>query len=134
MYLSTTGRGKGPYRHLRTTGRGQALGPAENRGRECPGIQILGGVTGAPEVDDDGFLTIGEKQAGAVANRQLRFRGMTAEQIKALVRKRVLHRTPARGVYRIAGATVLASQLLRIPIGRSEAWLATADRLLSLVF
>lgn len=69
-----------------------------------PGNPNTGGVTGAPEVDDDGFLTIGEKQAGAVANRQLRFRGMTAEQIKALVRKRVLHRTPARGVYRVAGA------------------------------
>ena len=61
-------------------------------------------MTGAHDVDDDGFLTIAESQAGAVANRQLRSSGLTAEQVKVLLRRRVLRRTPARGVYRIAGA------------------------------
>lgn len=51
-----------------------------------------------------------------MANRQLRSRGLTAEQVKGLVRRRVLRRTPARGVYRIAGAERNARQDLWVAL------------------
>lgn len=61
-------------------------------------------MTGAHGIDDDGFLAIGESQAGAVAIRQLRSVGLSAQQVKMLLRRRMLRRTPARGVYAVVGA------------------------------
>jgi hypothetical protein len=61
-------------------------------------------VAGADEVDETGFCTAAESQAGAIANRQLRAEGLTAKEVKGLLRRRVLRTTPARGVYRVAGA------------------------------
>jgi hypothetical protein len=54
--------------------------------------------------DDVGWWAIPEGQSGAVANRQLRDYGLSAEEIKGLRRRHVLRATSARGVYRIAGA------------------------------
>ena len=61
-------------------------------------------MTGADDVADDGFYAIAESQAGAVANHQLRASGLTAKEVKVLLRRRALRTTAARGVYRIAGA------------------------------
>ena len=61
-------------------------------------------MTGADDVDDDGFLTIAQSHAGAVGGRQLRTNGLTAGEVKVLLRRQVLRRTAARGVYRVAGA------------------------------
>jgi hypothetical protein len=77
-----------------------------------------GPMAGAAEdnFDDDGFFTIAESQAGAVANRQLRAIGLTVKQVKALLRRRVLRTTPARGVYRVAGAERSPKQDLWIAV------------------
>jgi hypothetical protein len=53
---------------------------------------------------DDGYAAIAERQAGAAANHQLRDSGLTAKEIKVLRRRGTLRTTPARGVYRVAGA------------------------------
>jgi hypothetical protein len=45
-----------------------------------------------------------EQQAGAVTNRQLRDGGMSAKDITVRLRRKSLRATPARGVYRVAGA------------------------------
>jgi hypothetical protein len=73
-------------------------------------------VTGANDVDEEGPLTIAESQAGAVANRQLRAHGLTADEVKILRRKRVLRKTAARGVYRVAGAERTPNQDLWIAL------------------
>ena len=70
----------------------------------------------ADDAVDDGYFTIAESQAGAVANRQLRASGLTAKQVKALLRHRVLRTTAAQGVYRIAGAERTPKQDLWIAI------------------
>jgi hypothetical protein len=49
-------------------------------------------------------LEIAELQAGAVTNRQLRDGGMSAKDIKVRLYRGSLRTTPARGVYRVAGA------------------------------
>lgn len=54
--------------------------------------------------DDAGWAVIAEGQSGAITNRQLRNFGLSAEEIKGLLRRHVLRATAARGVYRIAGA------------------------------
>jgi hypothetical protein len=62
-------------------------------------------MAGADDAEDDGgFSTIAESQAGAVAIDQLRAQGLTAKEVRGLLRRRTLRATPARGVYRIAGA------------------------------
>jgi hypothetical protein len=70
-------------------------------------------------LDDDspgGFLTVGEAQAGAIACGQLRAAGLTAKQVKGLIRRGVLRSTAARGVYRIAGAERSPKQDLWVAI------------------
>ena len=67
-------------------------------------FSILGSVTRADDAEDGRFFTIAEVQAGAIRNRQLRASGLTTEEIRGLLRRRVLRPTPARGVYRVAGA------------------------------
>jgi hypothetical protein len=57
-----------------------------------------------PGTKDDGLAEIAELQAGAVTNRQLRDGGMSAKDIKVRLRRGSLRATPARGVYRVAGA------------------------------
>jgi uncharacterized protein DUF559 len=52
---------------------------------------------------DDG-LGVAELQAGAITNRQLQDGGMSAKDIKVRRRRHSLLATPARGVYRVAGA------------------------------
>ena len=64
-------------------------------------ISILSGV---PGTKDERLAEIAELQAGAVANRQLRDAGMSAKDIKVRLRRGSLSVTPARGVYRVAGA------------------------------
>lgn len=59
-------------------------------------------MTGAGEIEDDGFWTIAESQAGAVASRQLHAAGLTAKEVRFLLRRRVLRTTAARAVYRVA--------------------------------
>jgi hypothetical protein len=71
-------------------------------------------VTEAGDVDD-GWSTIAESQAGVVGNGQLRGSGLTAKEVKGLLRRRVLRTTPARGVYRVAGAE---------RTGRQDLWVA----------
>ncbi len=61
-------------------------------------------MTRADEIDDDRLSTIAGPQGGAIANRQLRASGLTAKEVKGLLRRRVLRTTPARGVYRVAGS------------------------------
>lgn len=78
--------------------------PGENRVRVRPRLLILGGVRRADDVDEDRLSTIAWPQAGAVANRQLLASGLTAKEVKGLLRRRVLRTTPARGVYRVAGS------------------------------
>jgi hypothetical protein len=53
---------------------------------------------------DDHCFTVAERQAGAVNNRQLRASGLSAKEIKVLLRQGVLRATAARAVYRVAGA------------------------------
>jgi hypothetical protein len=57
-----------------------------------------------PGTKDDGLAEIAELQAGAVTSRQLRDGGMSAKDIKVRLRRGSLRSTPARGVYRVAGA------------------------------
>ena len=57
-----------------------------------------------PGTKDEGLADIAELQAGAVTNRQLRAGGMSAKDIKVRLRRGTLRTTPARGVYRVAGA------------------------------
>jgi hypothetical protein len=68
-----------------------------------------------PGTKDDGLGEIAELQAGAVTNRQLRDGGMSAKDIKVRLRRRSLLATPARGVYRVAGAE---------RTGRQDLWVA----------
>jgi hypothetical protein len=56
------------------------------------------------ETGDDGYSAVAEQQAGAAANHQLRESGLTAKEIKVLLRRGTLRTTPARGVCRVAGA------------------------------
>jgi len=53
---------------------------------------------------DEVLGEIGEQQAGVVNTRQLRAAGLTVKDIRVRLRRRSLQTTPARGVYRIAGA------------------------------
>ena len=57
-----------------------------------------------PGTKDEGLADIAELQAGAVTNRQLRAGGMSAKDVKVRLRRGTLRTTPARGVYRVAGA------------------------------
>jgi hypothetical protein len=57
-----------------------------------------------PGTKDERLAEIAEVQAGAVTNRQLRSGGMSAKDIKVRLRRGSLQGTPARGVYRVAGA------------------------------
>ena len=56
-----------------------------------------------PGTKDQG-LEVAEVQAGAVTNGQLRDGGMSAKDIKVRLGRGTLRTTPARGVYRVAGA------------------------------
>jgi hypothetical protein len=69
--------------------------------RASEAILILAGV---PGTKDEGLAQIAEMQAGAVSRRQLQGGGMSAKDIKVRLRRGSLGTTPARGVYRIAGA------------------------------
>jgi hypothetical protein len=60
-------------------------------------------VTEAGDVGD-AWSIVAESQVGVVNNGQLRGSGLTAKEVKGLLRRRVLRSTPARGVYRVAGA------------------------------
>lgn len=73
-------------------------------------------MTAPGGVDDGAYDAIAEVQAGAVANRQLRALGLTEKEVKVLVRRRVLRATPARGVYRVAGAERTAKQDLWVAL------------------
>ena len=57
--------------------------------------------------------------------------------VDLLIVAAMVHDRRTRGsvhpAYWVGGGAVLASQLLRIPIGRTDAWLATADWLLAIV-
>jgi hypothetical protein len=57
-----------------------------------------------PGTKDEGLAEIAEPQAGAVTSRQLRDGGMSAKDVKVRLRRGSLRATPARGVYRVAGA------------------------------
>jgi hypothetical protein len=88
-------------------------------------------VTGTDALDEDGPLSAAESQAGAVAIRQLRARGLTADEVKVLRRQRVLRATAARGVYRVAGAERTPKQdlwvaLLAAPNGTVASHLSAA--------
>jgi hypothetical protein len=61
-------------------------------------------LAGVPGTKDAGLGEIAELQAGAVTNRQLRGGGMSVKDIKVRRRRGSLLATPARGVYRVAGA------------------------------
>jgi hypothetical protein len=56
------------------------------------------------ETKDELLAGIAEHQAGAVAGRQLRAAGLSAKDIRVRLRRGSLGTTPARGVYRVAGA------------------------------
>jgi len=57
-----------------------------------------------PGTKDERLAEIAELQAGTITNRQLRDGGMSAKDIKVRLRRGSLRSTPARGVYRVAGA------------------------------
>jgi hypothetical protein len=57
-----------------------------------------------PGTKDDVIAAFAEGQAATVSGRQLRAAGLSEKDIKVRKRRRTLLDTPARGVYRIAGA------------------------------
>ena len=61
-------------------------------------------MDGAEHTDDSGFHATAEAQAAAISNRQLKAHGLTAKEVKGLLRRHILRPTPARSVYRVAGA------------------------------
>jgi hypothetical protein len=73
----------------------------ENRMRASLVVSILSGV---PGTKDERLAEIAELQAGAVAKRQLHDAEISAKDIKVRLRRGSLSATPARGVYRVAGA------------------------------
>jgi len=78
--------------------------PRRARGKSGAGNETdphTGAVPGSKEV---GLGEIAERQAGAIASRQLRAIGMSRKDVEVRLRRGSLQTTPARGVYRVAGA------------------------------
>jgi hypothetical protein len=70
----------------------------------CTNLAWMLILTPVPETKDERLAGIAEPQAGVVTNRQLRDGGLSAKDIKVRLRRGSLSATPARGVYRVAGA------------------------------